>query len=89
MVHMMTGQLPWKDLINTKPQDQLETLIKMRNPKTLCNGLPRELSQYIFDIQRLKATDKIKYGYFKNLLMKLFRMQFYGDDYRYDWVIQF
>ena len=44
MVHMMTGQLPWKDLMNTKPQDQLETLIKMRNPKTLCNGLPRELS---------------------------------------------
>ena len=74
IVHMMTGALPWRDLMSsTKPQDQLDTLIKMRNPKVLCQNLPREISQYIFDIQRLKAGEKIKYGYFKNLLVRLYR----------------
>jgi len=36
IVHMITGSLPWRDIIAGKPQDQLDTLIKMRNPKTLC-----------------------------------------------------
>jgi hypothetical protein len=45
IVHMITGALPWRDMMSSmKPQDQLDTLIKLRNPKTLCFGLPREIS---------------------------------------------
>ena len=36
IVHMITGALPWRDMMGMKPQDQLDTLIKLRNPKSLC-----------------------------------------------------
>jgi hypothetical protein len=44
IVHMMNGNLPWRDMMGMKPQDQLDTLIKLRNPKVLCQNLPREIS---------------------------------------------
>jgi hypothetical protein len=40
IVHMMTGALPWRDMVCQKPQDQLDNLIKLRNPKILCQGVP-------------------------------------------------
>lgn len=40
IVSMITGTLPWRDLNNAKLDDNLDQLIKLRNPKTLCNGLP-------------------------------------------------
>jgi hypothetical protein len=36
IVHMISGALPWRDMMSMKPQDQLDALIKLRNPKTLC-----------------------------------------------------
>lgn len=40
IVSMITGTLPWKELMNAKIDDNLDQLIKLRNPKTLCQNLP-------------------------------------------------
>lgn len=40
IVSMITGTLPWRDLINGKLDDNLDLLIKLRNPRTLCVNLP-------------------------------------------------
>lgn len=43
IVSMITGTLPWRDLNSAKLDDNLDQLIKLRNPKTLCNGLPSKI----------------------------------------------
>lgn len=48
LVSMITGTLPWRDVNTAKIDDNLDTLIKLRNPKTLCNGLPS--NQRLFKI---------------------------------------
>ena len=41
LVCMITGTLPWKDLIGVKLGDgTLDQQIKLRNPKIICQGLP-------------------------------------------------
>ena len=42
MVSMITGNLPWASISTAKNED-LDQLIKLRNPKTLCYGLPSKL----------------------------------------------
>lgn len=54
-----------------------------------CGCGVEELSQYITDVQKLKANDKIKYSVFKSLLVKLYKQQTFPDDYKYDWVIEY
>ena len=36
IVSMITGGLPWKDLIGVRLEETLDQLIKLRNPKILC-----------------------------------------------------
>eukprot|EP00347_Sterkiella_histriomuscorum_P011702 403371434 len=88
IVGMITGSLPWKDLCNAKLDDNLEQLIKLRNPKTLCAHLPREISQFIYDIQKLKADEMIKYKYFKGLLMRVYKTINYTENFKYDWILE-
>jgi hypothetical protein len=45
-----------------------------------------DLTTYVIETQKLKSNEKIKYPYFKNLLLRLFRSQMYPEDYKYDWV---
>lgn len=47
-----------------------------------------ELFQFIFDVQKLKSDDKIKYNFFKDLLMRMYKKQTYGESYKYDWIIE-
>jgi len=43
IVSMITGTLPWKDISGIKLDENLEQLIRARNPKTLCQGLPSKI----------------------------------------------
>lgn len=44
IVSMITGTLPWKEVMSSKVEDNIEQLVKLRNPKILCQNLP---SMYI------------------------------------------
>lgn len=40
IVYMITGKLPWKELATKNREEVLDQLIKLRDPKTLCQNLP-------------------------------------------------
>lgn len=47
-----------------------------------------ELFTFIFEIQKLKSDDKIKYTFYKELLLRLYKKMSYGEGYKYDWIIE-
>ncbi|CDW88477.1 casein kinase i isoform delta-like [Stylonychia lemnae] len=80
IVSMITGTLPWRDISAVKLDENLDQLIKARNPKTLCQNLP--------NVQKLKSDENIKYKYFKGLLMHVYKKLTIPENYKYDWIIE-
>ena len=100
LMNMITGTLPWKELmVMNELHDQnalTNQMIKMRNPLVYSKLLPSkaplsldiaELIQYIKDVQGLRPTDLINYKYLNNLLKSIEQKVDFSINMQLDWVI--
>jgi serine/threonine protein kinase len=89
LIYFLKGSLPWQGL---KCKDKTEKYQKIREmkeqmtPKTLCEGLPQEFSDYLEYCQNLKFDEEPNYKYLMGLFKDFYKSKDYENDYMYDWV---
>jgi hypothetical protein len=88
LLYFTRSSLPWQGL-EAKPQEQKKKLILEKKRATtieeLCEGLPKEFSNYFDHVRSLRFKDKPKYAYLRKLFRNLFLREGYEYDQIFDW----
>ena len=88
LIYLLKGSLPWMGLDASTREQKYEKILKMKKEipvDELCHGLPKEFTQYLMTVKRLKFSDKPRYSKYRALFRNLFISSGYTYDYIYDW----
>jgi len=89
LAYFLRGSLPWQGL---QAKTRKEKYDKIRDKKStitidsLCEGFPKEFSDYLKYCRGLKFEEEPNYAYLKKLYSDLMAAKGYLLDYNYDWV---
>lgn len=88
LVYLLKGRLPWSGVdISDKKQryERINSFKKYTPISKLCQGLPREFSQYLQETRSLRFDERPDYEGYRDMFRRLFISRGYLFDYCYDW----
>ena len=92
LIHLATGNLPWKGLklksLNTK-KNYLEMLYlkNFTHPEEICKGLPPEFAQYLKYCKKLNFEQDPNYDYLRSLFINILTKNNLINDLKFSWII--
>lgn len=89
LIYFLKGSLPWDEVTARRDKKLLFEQITQIKIKTstekLCQGLPKEFSQYLNSVKSLKFDEEPHYAEYRKMFKELFIKMGYIYDYDYDW----
>ena len=89
LIYFLKGSLPWDEVTARRDKKLLFEQITQIKIKTstekLCQGLPKEFSQYLNSVKSLKFDEEPHYAEYRKMFRELFIKMGYIYDYDYDW----
>lgn len=88
MIYFLKGRLPWQGIPAKDKEEKYEKIGDMKlgcELHTLCEGLPRELYNFLAHVRSLEFKEKPNYHYLRSLLVNVFNRMGYDYDCQYDW----
>lgn len=90
ILYFIQGSLPWQGL-KAKIWKQKDKLIlekkKVTGTKDLCDGLPKEFTNYFNHVRSLQFKDKPNYSYLRKIFRNLFVREGFKYDNVFDWTV--
>lgn len=88
MIYFLKGRLPWQGIPAKDKEEKYERIGDMKlscELHVLCEGIPRELYNFLAHVRSLGFKEKPNYHYLRSLLVNVFNRMGYDYDCQYDW----
>lgn len=89
MIYFLKGRLPWQGIPAKDKEDKYEKIGETKiscDLHKLCEGIPRELYNFLAHVRSLDFKEKPNYLYLRSLLINTFNRMGYEFDCQYDWI---
>nr|AGM32882.1 CK1 family protein kinase [Coptotermes formosanus] len=90
-MYLLKGTLPWMGLDAKDRKQKYQRICDVKaatSIETLCEGFPREFSDYLNEVRKLGFEEEPKYSQYRELFFQLFLNMGYTWDGVYDWTEQ-
>ena len=88
LIYLLLGKLPWQGYVSHSKDDKyykIKQIKEQTTPEQLCQGLPKQLADYIYYTRSLKYEDEPSYIYLKKLFLMMLNCDGLKFDFFYDW----
>ena len=88
MIYFLKGKLPWQGIPASNKEEKYEKIGDMKETyelHRLCEGVPREIYNFLAHVRSLEFKEKPNYHYLRSLLVNTFNRMGYKYNFRYDW----
>lgn len=91
LIYLLKGELPWQNLKASSVPEKFQKILDKKvsiSVESLCEGIPREFSDFLVYCRCLEYEQKPNYRNIKKTFAGLFSKLNYKHDGEYDWMIQ-
>ena len=88
LIYLILGKLPWQGYVSHSKDDKyykIEQIKEKTTPEQLCQGLPKQLADYINYTRILKYESEPDYKHLKQLFLEMLNYNGLKFDFFYDW----
>lgn len=88
MIYFLKGKLPWQGIPAPTKEEKYQKIGDMKASyklDLLCEGVPREIYNFLAHVRSLEFKQKPNYHYLRSLLVNTFNRMDYDWDCHYDW----
>jgi casein kinase 1 len=91
LVYFMDGRLPWQGIKADNDKEKSHMIMEHKmavSPEQLCEGLPKEFSQFVRDVKALQGEEGPPYQKLRDSFRQLAKAEGVEYDNVFDWTVR-